>query len=190
LDAALEEFAQFGLRRVTMEDVARRARVHRVTIYRRFEGKDALAGAVIMRELHRFLAAFTEAMAAVQGGLTEQVAEGFVFTLRFARTNLLLTRLLEIEPETLLPHLTVQAGPLLTAASGFLAAQLRAAPQAPAEVTGQAEVIAETLIRLMLTFVLTPDTGIPLASEDQMRAYARRHLAPMVTGLPLPGDTR
>src|SRR5579859_712543 len=66
LDAALEEFTRFGLRRVTMEDVAQRASIHRVTIYRRFDGKDALVDAVIMRELQRFLAAFTRAMAAVR----------------------------------------------------------------------------------------------------------------------------
>jgi AcrR family transcriptional regulator len=184
LDAALAEFTEFGLRRVTMDDVARRAGVHRVTIYRRFDGKNALVQAVIQRELHDFLTAFGETMRSVPGGLADRVAEGFVFTLRAIRTNRLLTRLLDIEPETLLPYLTVQAGPILAVASPYLAAMLRAAPDVPAGLDERVDELAETQIRLMLSFALTPDGCIPLADEDQMRAYARRHLVPMITGSP------
>lgn len=184
LDAALAEFTEFGLRRVTMEDVARRAGVHRVTIYRRFDGKNALIQAVILRELHDFLTSFGKVMRTVPGGFGDRVAEGFVFALRSIRTNPLLTRLLAIEPETLLPHLTVQGGPFLSAASGYLATLLRAEPDAPDWLDERADEVAEIQIRLMLTFVFTPNGVIPLADEEQMRTYARRHLVPMVTGRP------
>ena len=50
LDAALAEFEQHGFRRVALDDVARRARVSRTTIYRRFAGRDELIAAVIDRE--------------------------------------------------------------------------------------------------------------------------------------------
>ena len=42
LDAAVVEFEQHGFRRVALDDVARRARVSRTTIYRRFSNKDEL----------------------------------------------------------------------------------------------------------------------------------------------------
>ncbi|MGH3388007.1 MAG: TetR/AcrR family transcriptional regulator [Actinomadura sp.] len=184
LDAALAEFTEFGLRRVTMEDVARRAGVHRVTIYRRFDGKNALVQAVILRELHAFLTSIGEVMHAERGGLADQVAEGFVFTLRSIRTHPLLTRLLSTEPENLLPFLTVQGGPFLTMASQYLAARLRASPDAPDWLAEQADEVAETQIRLMLTFVFVPAGVIPLTDEAEMREYARRRLAPMVTGRP------
>ena len=42
LDAAVVEFERHGFRRVALDDVARRARVSRTTIYRRFSNKDEL----------------------------------------------------------------------------------------------------------------------------------------------------
>jgi len=50
LDAALVEFERHGFRRVALDDVARRARLSRTTIYRRFSDRDELVAAVIERE--------------------------------------------------------------------------------------------------------------------------------------------
>src|SRR5690606_32039391 len=50
LDAAVVEFERHGFRRVALDDVARRAKVSRTTIYRRFAGRDELVAAVIDRE--------------------------------------------------------------------------------------------------------------------------------------------
>ncbi len=57
LDAALVEFDQHGIRRVALDDVARRAGgVSRTTIYRRFANKDDLVSAVMDRENLRLFA--------------------------------------------------------------------------------------------------------------------------------------
>ena len=50
LDAAVVEFEQHGFRRVALDDVARRAKISRTTIYRRFGNKDDLIAAVVERE--------------------------------------------------------------------------------------------------------------------------------------------
>ena len=50
LDAAVVEFERQGFRRVALDDVARRAGVSRMTIYRRFASRDELVSAVIDRE--------------------------------------------------------------------------------------------------------------------------------------------
>ena len=42
LDAALVEFDRHGIRKVALDDVARRAGVSRTTIYRRFANRDDL----------------------------------------------------------------------------------------------------------------------------------------------------
>ena len=56
LDAALVEFDRHGIRRVSLEDVARRAGVSRTTIYRRFANREELVAAVMDRENARLFA--------------------------------------------------------------------------------------------------------------------------------------
>ncbi len=51
--AALDEFAEHGIRRTSMEDIARRAGVSRMTVFRRFASKQRLVEIVIAREVHR-----------------------------------------------------------------------------------------------------------------------------------------
>ncbi|MFB4297319.1 TetR/AcrR family transcriptional regulator [Actinomadura sp. NTSP31] len=186
LDAALAQFAEFGLRRTSMEDVARRAGVARITVYRRFAAKNALVEAVLLREVRRFLEVFT---AAVDGlpDVADRVAEGFVVTLRHARGHGLFQRLMATEPDALLPFLTVDSGPFLAAARTFLAGVLRGADGVAPDVAEDADVTAETLIRIVLSFVLAPDGRVPLDDDERARRYARRHLAPMITRRPPAG---
>src|ERR1044071_4042148 len=58
LDAAYDQFCRMGIRRSTMEDVARRAGVSRITAYRRFATKDALVAQVVRREFRRYFDQF------------------------------------------------------------------------------------------------------------------------------------
>ena len=60
LDAALVEFDQHGIRRVALDDVARRAGVSRTTIYRRFANKDELVSAVMDGENTRLFAGIAD----------------------------------------------------------------------------------------------------------------------------------
>jgi hypothetical protein len=41
--------------------------------------------------------------------------------------------------------------------------------------------VAELQTRLTLSFIVTPHTGISLATVDDTRAYVRNYLLPMVT---------
>jgi AcrR family transcriptional regulator len=167
LDAALAEFVEFGLRRTTVEDVARRAQVGRMTIYRRFARKEALVEAVMLRELARFL---DELDAAVMRGATveERLAEGFVFGIRGARKHPLFKRLLETEPEAFLPYVTRDGGPLVAAATDFVAANILGADPS----ADDARAAAELLVRLAQSLVLTPQSGLPLDDERDARDFA------------------
>lgn len=51
-------FARLGIRKSTMDGVARRAGVSRITVYRRFATKDVLAEHVVRRELRRYFDQF------------------------------------------------------------------------------------------------------------------------------------
>jgi AcrR family transcriptional regulator len=184
LDAALEQFQLVGLRRSTIDDVARRARVGRVTIYRRVGQKDQLVEAVILRELRRLFATVDAATAPLPRA-EDRLAEGFAVVLRTVRHHPLFVRLLAVEPESVLPFLTVEGGPIIAITSAYLAGQIRLAQragQAPADV--EPEPVAEILARLAHSVLLTPHGGIPLDDDDQARAFARAHIAPLVTGRP------
>lgn len=176
LDAALTEFETYGLRRVSVEDVAKRAGVARTTIYRRFTNKEQLLQAVILRECRRFLTAIAEA-AADLASPEEAVIEGFVTGLRSARTHPLMTRVLESEPEAFLPQLSMNGGAVMLAARDILADRLRRARPGDA---GDHDTVAEVLLRVAVSLLLVPGGGLALDDEDAMRAFARDYLTRML----------
>lgn len=182
LDAARDQFATFGLRRSTVEDVARRAGVGRVTVYRRFDSKNTLVEAVLVRECRRFLAAFDAEVGALPT-MEERIVVGFGLALRTARTALI-GRLLELEPETALPFLTTRGGPILGVIRDYLAASFGRARDVTAVDADESARVAEIFVRLTVSFLLTPQSIVPVDDEEQARAFARRFLAPMVTGPP------
>jgi AcrR family transcriptional regulator len=178
LDAALDEFLAYGLRRTNVDVVARRAGVSRATLYRRFDGKDALVQAVLVRECHRF---FTSIVAAIGDlpTMEERLVEGFVIGVRHAREHPLTNRLMASDPEALLPYLTVNGGLVVAVARDFLVRQ--GERDAPAPAGGRTPAgVAELFVRLAISFTLTPQSAIPLDTDAAARAFARSYLAPLM----------
>jgi len=182
LDAALAVIAASGVRHLTMDDVARRAGVGRMTVYRRFGDRERLVEALFVRECRRSLAAL-DAVAPVDAPVVEQVAAGFVVALRIARSHPLLNRLARVEPEALLSALREDGGAVLAMARAFLAARFRASQEAGVlDPARDPDALAELLVRLMLSFVLLEDTVLPLDDDAGARAVAERLLAPLLVG--------
>src|SRR3954451_24868745 len=109
LDAALALAAASGLKHLTMDDVARRAGVGRMTVYRRFGTRDALVDALAGREAHRCLAEL-ETASPVGAPLEAQIVAGFTTAIRLTREHPLLARLARVEPDSVLAAFTT--GPL------------------------------------------------------------------------------
>jgi AcrR family transcriptional regulator len=179
LDAALAQFEDFGLRRSTIEDVARRAGISRITVHRRFGTKDALLQAVVVREVERF---FDALEAAVSGfaDFADRLAEGFAFALDYMRGHGLLNRLLRTEPEALLPYLTTSGDAVLVTARSHLADRLGRDVLQGRLPPGDIAVMAELLTRLTFSFLITPETAARLVTTDDARRFARRYLVPVV----------
>ena len=172
LDAALALSAASGVRNLTMDEVARRAGVGRMTVYRRFGDRDGLVDALTVRETRRCFAALDGA-ADPEQPVADQVAAGFVTSLRMAAEHPLLARLARVEPETVLEALN---GGVFDAAVAFLATRLRAVvPDAD-----DADVAAELLVRIACSFVLVPGSRLPLDDDDRLREVARDHLVPLL----------
>jgi AcrR family transcriptional regulator len=184
LRAAFEQAELVGMRRSTMEDVARRSGVGRATLYRRFPTKAALNDAVVLAEVRRFLKGSAEARS--RGATFEdRMVYGTVFTVTFMREHALLKKLLRTEPETILPSLTVDAGALIDFATEQSVPMLRSEVYGDASTTPAQErhlrTVAELHTRLTLSFIVTPHTSIKLATIDDTREYVRTYLLPMVT---------
>ncbi|KHO20386.1 TetR/AcrR family transcriptional regulator [Mycolicibacterium setense] len=183
LSATLEQAELVGIRRTTMEDVARRSGVGRATLYRRFPTKDALIDALVLSEARRYLEGSAQARAHAET-LEDRLVYGTVFTVTFLRDHALLKKLLRTEPETILPSLTVDAGAIIDFATQHSAAQLRTDLYGSAETTPAQErhlrTVAELHTRLTLSFIVTPHTGIKLTSLEETRDYVRTYLLPMV----------
>lgn len=183
LSATLEQAELVGIRRTTMEDVARRSGVGRATLYRRFPTKDALIDALVLSEARRYLEGSAQARAHAET-LEDRLVYGTVFTVTFLRDHALLKKLLRTEPETILPSLTVDAGAIIDFATQHSAAQLRTDLYGSAETTPAQErhlrTVAELHTRLTLSFIVTPHTGIKLTSLEDTRDYVRTYLLPMV----------
>jgi len=179
LDAALELAAASGVQHLTMDAVARRASVGRMTVYRRFGDKPALVAALGAREGQRCLAEL-DAAAEPDAPIAEQVAAGFVTSLRLAREHPLLSRLTRLEPDSVLGALTEDGGALFGLASAYLAGRLRQSQRAGVLGPVDVDEAAELLVRLAVSFVLIPESSLPLEDEEQARDLARRLLAPIL----------
>ena len=171
IEAALAEFRDFGFRRVSIGDVARRAGIHRATVYRRFATKEQLLVAASIAWARQFFNGVMAAVATLES-FDDRLAEGFLLSLKGLREDPLLTRLLTSDRDEVLPFLTVKGGPVLDAVTGFFALQYRAAFPGNPEVDQAAEVAA----RIGLSLLLTPSSRIPLSTDDEIRTFARRYL--------------
>ena len=109
LDATQASVLDVGLRRTTLADVARRAGVSRMTVYRHFEDLDALVSALLTREVSAVLAEVEQEVAPL-GTVRERLVEACVRTVERLREHALYRRLLDVDPELLLPFVVDRFG--------------------------------------------------------------------------------
>lgn len=180
LDAALELFVELGIKRATIGDIARRADIDRVTVYRRIGNKDEVIQAVVTREATRL---FELVASTARGGTTleERVELGFTSMMEQVRGHAMLAKMLQVEPETVLLQLTREGTPLVAGATlatmGFFE---QAVEDGLLDTTAGMEPQAELLVRVVHSYMLTPTALVDLDGPDALRAFARRHLVPMV----------
>lgn len=199
IDATSILLGQYGLRRWSMDDVAAQAGLARATVYRRFESRDRLVRAALIRDARRFFTAVAAAVEAIPS-LADKVVEGLVVGLELIRWSPV-PSLLEADPVAALSLLTSDS--ILLAGRRALVERyesLTGGP-VPAADRDRVEAAAEALIRLALSLLVTPGvltgtaTGPPHPATDgaslrpdaRSREDMRRALASVVH--PLLGST-
>jgi AcrR family transcriptional regulator len=109
LDAARETVLDVGVRRATVSEVARRAGLSRMTVYRRHPDAATLLRAVMAREFEGVIARAEGEVAGVRPPRRRLVA-ATIGTAELLATHPVMVRVLELDPELLLPYLTVRVG--------------------------------------------------------------------------------
>jgi AcrR family transcriptional regulator len=183
LDAALELFEDVGIRKSTIEDIARRAAIDRVTVYRRVGSKNDVAQAVIAREAQRLFERVSAGIAAEES-LEKRVIAAFTGLTLGMRDHALFNRLVRLEPNETLPKVTTQASEMLATGIHWSVAAL-AGPAASdaerADLTARVEIIA----RFVHSTLLTKQAVVDLGSEEKLADFARRHIVPIIAGVPI-----
>jgi AcrR family transcriptional regulator len=181
LDAALEICAASGIRHLTMDEVADRAAVGRMTVYRRFGSRERLEEALAVREARRCI---TELDSTVDPGapIADQVAQGLLTSLRLIREHPLLERMSRVEPAAALAALTSEGAAVFAMSRAFVAERIRVSQRAGmVDRRLDREAAAELLVRLALSFLLIRDSALPLSDDRKMREIARAMVAPILS---------
>jgi AcrR family transcriptional regulator len=176
--ALLSCVARQGLRKTTLEDVAREAGCGRATLYRYFASKQALLSAASHTEATRIVAALHDAAAA-----TDTLEDAVVALLITAGVELgahpALRFVADFEPDWLLPHLAFAGG------DRFLAAAADALAPAVDRFVGAADAAraGEWIARVGLCLLCSPVSPVALGDEASVRGYAREFIVPALDPL-------
>lgn len=163
LDAALACVLDLGLRHTTLTDVARRAGVPRMTIYREWPDMSALLADLMTREWGSLAAG----RVAEAGATTPaSIADTVVATVWALRQNELFTRIVELDPEWLLPYLLAQRGESQDLIIEVLSAAIRTGQANGTVRAGAPQVIARALLLAAHGFVLSAHTMVDESADE------------------------
>lgn len=176
LDAALACLARFGVAKTTLEDVAREAGCARATVYRYFANKSALLEAAADAEIER-IGQVVETAGAAAEGLEDALGETLLSAARELSGQEALQRVLEVEPEVVLPHLAFEGGDHLLAESRrrFAPSLARFLPP------DRAERAAEWCTRVLLAYLHPGGAPISMADDASVRALVHQYVLPACT---------
>jgi AcrR family transcriptional regulator len=176
LDAAKASLLAVGVRRTTLTEVARRAGLSRMTLYRRWPDLRSLVGAVMTREWSSIVTAAADLAAhdPNQGDLDSLVGH-IVATVEAFRTNPVYLRIIETDPEMLLPYLTERRGATQQMVVDLLAGQLGAAADLGLVRAADPQALAVMILLTVQSFVLSAD-ALGGSVPDEIRTAELRHL--------------
>lgn len=169
LEATYRCIAEKGLAATSLEDAARAAGVSRATLYRHFPGgREELLGAVITVETLKFFQTLAEAVADAPD-LESLLVTGLRFAHEAVGAHAVLQKLLEVEPDRLLPQLSLESARLVGLIAAFFESRFAGHELAPGVDPREA---AEYVARLTLSFIGTPG-GWDLSDPEQVRELVR-----------------
>jgi AcrR family transcriptional regulator len=174
LDAARDCILDVGWRRTTLTEVARRAGVSRMTIYRTWADMPTLLGDLMTRE---WTAVVTEHLAE-DGPAIDRITGGIVGTVRQLRRNELFLRIVELDPELILPYLFSRRGRSQELIVSITARAIADGQNAGEIRTGDPVTIARALVLATHGFALSVHT---MVDDDTTEAELDTELTTLIT---------
>lgn len=167
---------RFGLGKTTVEDIVKESGVSRATIYRQFPGgRDELLLQTVGWELANYFNRLADQVRDAPD-LAELLERGLFFAHRSVTEHALLRKIMDTEPERLLPLLTTEAAKSVPFIADFLAPYLRRDAEAGRLLPGvDLDRAAEYLARAILSLIGAPGRW-RLDDAEQIRALVRDEL--------------
>ncbi len=174
LDAARACILDVGWRRTTLTEVARRAGVSRMTIYRAWSDMPTVLGDLMTREWGEVVRVAVEAAdAALPGEPTaaDRLVAEVVATARALRENELFVRIVELDAELLLPYLLTRRGRSQQAIAELTTGRIREGQADGSIRDGSPVAMSRALLLAAHGFVLSAHTMVDdEVSEDDLEA--------------------
>jgi AcrR family transcriptional regulator len=183
LDATVGCLGRFGIAKTTVDDAARAAGVARATVYRHFpDGKDQLITESITWAVGRF---FTDLAQAIDDApnFASLLERALIHAHRAVGEHEVLQKVLETDPERLLPQLSQSAPMVQAAVRGYLAERLVSEELRAGVDPDEA---AEWLSRLALSFIVAEGQW-DLSDPDDVRRLVREELLVAILADPAAG---
>jgi AcrR family transcriptional regulator len=180
LDATYDLLLSVGIRRMTMADIARHAEISRATLYRRWPNVQAVVAAVVTRE---FAAVGADTIVRAAGESTrDQLVNGVVRIVQVAREHPMLRKIIELDPEFLMPYLVTRTGRTTIAQLELLDGVIRAGIKDGSIRKDDVEALAQAVLLTAWSFTITGPviagrTSTPTL-DNQLRLLLDRYLTP------------
>lgn len=175
LDAAYACVMDVGLRRTTVADVARRAGVSRMTVYRQGTDLNSLVGALLKRELVAVLDQAQQEVASLPTS-HQRLVEASVLTVDRIGRHPLYRRVLDLDPELLLPLIVDRFGSTQLAAREFVRQQLDKGRQDGSIRVADTSLQATCFLLAVQSFIFSARLVEPLGVSAELRVLLDGYL--------------
>lgn len=183
LDAAREVILTVGWRRATLTDVARRAGVSRMTVYRAYPDMQNILADLMTREWVDEIDQVVNTVQADEGDWADVIARRLTLAVAALRGNELFRRIIDVDPEQLLPYLIDRRGRSQDVIIDTLATRIGAAQEAGTVRAGDPLLLARSLMLAAHGFAISAHTMVDdrltqADFDDELTTFVRGYLAP------------
>lgn len=183
LDGAVRVLGDVGVKRATVELVAKYAGVSHMTIYRRWPSKNDLLTTAVIGELTTLLdTAFGQACQSC-AEFADRSLSAFTDTVWAVQNHPIAIRELNSETGEYSALLSSSSTAVMDVTVPLVAERLQQLDDTDAGLA-HLDAVADTFVRLAYSLVTVKRTSQPLASRTEVAAYASESFGPYLQGLP------